>query len=161
MKGFLIFLVLVVGGSLYFLAHTAEIGRDAIVAVEKEEGPLDQAFTDQIYKDPAAFAVKYKPLLERRAKIAKWLSILGESALVLDLGRTSQARYDESPLATDPNYGILLYRRAMASDEEIGPAQALESYEACRRYITLFPQGQYTDECQKMFNRLQFKYNFK
>jgi hypothetical protein len=159
MKGFLIFVALIVGASLYVLANTHELGQAAIASVEKDEGPNDQAFQDQMFGDPAKFAEKYRPMLQRRAQIAKVLPYAGEGDLMIDLICKTRDRYDQSSLANDPVYGDMLYRLAEAYEDQGGPIPAGEAATACKRYLALFPDGKLTVEVSAMMQRLSYKYN--
>ena len=161
MKGFLIFMVLVVGGSIYFFTHTADFGKQAIASLEAEEKPDAPAFQEGLYRDPVAFAANNQVFLEKRATIAKWLGILGEKGMMQDICKRSRDLYHDSNLSTDPAYGDMLWRSAADYDdqESMGPAQ--QSLELCRTYLALFPTGAHREEVSGIATRIQYKYNFK
>jgi hypothetical protein len=157
MKGFLIFMVLLVGGSVYFLTHTEELANQALASIQKDEGPADQTFQDQ-FKDPAQFSLKYKPMLEHRALLVKILPFLGESALMLDVARDSQDRYDSSPLATDPTYGNLLMAYVNGLEDRGDQGGASMAFDICKQYVINNPDSPATVEFRTAMTRLNYKY---
>jgi hypothetical protein len=159
MKGFLIFMVLVVGGSIYLFTHTHELLQQAIDAVEKDEGPNDQAFQDQNSSDPVKFADRYRGDLKERVMIVRFDSFLGEDDLTLDLTRKSRDRYDQTSLANDPLYGELLYHLAQAVEDQASAISAPEANDTCKRYLALFPDGKHAIESSAMIQRLAYKFN--
>jgi hypothetical protein len=161
MKGFLIFMVLLVGGSIYLLVNSQQLCRNAIEAVDKDEGPNDQAFQDQLYADPPKFAEAHRLFLQRRMTIAKVLTILGEQDLMVEMVNNVRARYDQSALDTDPDYGELVYREAAALEDGMNSTQGAQANELCKRYLALFPDGKRAVEASAMIQRLAYKYNFR
>lgn len=161
MKGFLIFMALVVGGAVYFFTHTAEIAAQAVVALEKDEMPDAPAFQETLYKDPVSFAIKYKPFLEKRATLGKWMAILGETYPMLVLAQRTRDLYHDSTLTSDPAYGDLIWRSATALEDQASIPGATQAYELCHLYQSLFPDGEHRDEINTISTRIQYKYNFK
>jgi hypothetical protein len=157
MKGFLIFMVLFVGALIYAFTHTHELAQDAITRMKVEEGPVDQAYYDLLNRDPQAFADKYRPFMQKRASLSKWSNLVGETDLTLALGKETRERYEESPLAHEPEYGDLLFRWASLSEDQ-GNGQ--EAYNAQKKYQELFPTGQYFAESGAAVQRLMTKYNY-
>jgi hypothetical protein len=158
MKGFLIFMVLLVGGCIYVFTHTHELAQDAIDKMKLEEGVPDQAYYDLLSRDAQAFAVKYRPFVQKRESISKWAALVGETQLTMALGKETTERYDSTPLATEPEYGDLLYRWASMLEDE-GNGQ--EAYNAQKRYLELFPTGKYITQSAASIQRLMTKYNIK
>ena len=161
MKGFLIFMVLLVGGTVYFFTHTDDFAKQAIESLEKEEMPDAPAFLDTMYKDPVSFAIKNKPFLEKRAFLAKWIATLGEKSTMISLFQRTRELYHDSTLVTDPAYGELIWRAATAMEDEMNIPSATAAYELCHYYLSLFPDGEHRDDINVISTRIQYKYNFK
>lgn len=161
MKGFLIFMALIVGGTVYFFTHTDDFAKQAIEALEKEELPESPEFQALMYRDPVAFAIKNKPFLEKRAELAKWIGIIGEKSMMINLAERTRTFYHDSTLSTDPAYGDLIWRATTALEDEMSIPSAQQAYDLCHLYQSLFPDGAHRDEINVIATRIQYKYNFK
>ena len=161
MKGFLIFITLIVAGSVYFFTHTADFAAEAVKQLELEEKPDDPSFREGLYRDPAAFAASHKPYLDKRAQLGKWMSIFGEKAMMQVLATRTRNLYAESNLATDPSYGDLLWRSATELEDQNNLFMAQEALDLARLYLKDFPDGVHKDEMSATATRIQYKYNFK
>ncbi len=161
MKGFLIFMALIVGGSAYFFTHMEDIAKQMTESIEKDEQPDAPAFQELMYRDPTQFAVLNKPFLDKRAQLAKWLQILGERSAFLTLALRTHDLYKDSSLATDPSYGEILYRNAVVMEDDYNVFSAQTGYDLCHQYMALFPEGVHKDEVSAIANRMQSKFNFK
>jgi ATP-dependent exoDNAse (exonuclease V) beta subunit len=158
MKGFLIFMAVLVGGCIYVFTHTHDLAQDAINKMKLEEGVADHAVYELLTHDPQAFATKYRPFVQQRNTIAKWASLVGETDLTVELSKETQERYDTTPLSSEPDYGDLIFRLAMILEDR-GAGQ--EAYNLNKRYLELFPAGKYFTESAGSIQRLVTKYNIK
>jgi hypothetical protein len=161
MKGFLIFIVLFLGSGIYLFTHTREMGQKAWDQVILEEGSAQPAFRELMFQDPAAFKAKYQAFMQRRATIAKWMDLLGETGLLLALSRETQKLYDESTLNTDPAYGEILMRKADALLEGRDIQSGEEAWRGYKRYLELFPAGPRAGDAQMGVAAMVTRYAFQ
>jgi hypothetical protein len=156
MKGFLIFMVLLVGGSIYFLTHTDELAKEALASIQKDEGPADQSFQNQ-FQDSAQFTLKYKPMLDHRAWLVKALPLLDDSALMLDIAQDTRERYDGSPLATDPTYSNMMLAYALGLEDRGDSGGAAIAFDISKQYSANNPDSPLTPEFKLIMSRLNYK----
>jgi hypothetical protein len=156
MKAFLITLALIVAAGIFLITSYSSIGKWVVDDVAQQEGSIDD-MKAAVEKDPAAFSVKYQPLLDRRNMVGRVAEIL-DLDYFMDLSKDTLDRYLDTPLQTDPSVEHFLVKRALELDSRVLSQQAWDLFKI---YITLFPNGKDMPLVRSAMTHLTLKYGYQ
>ena len=156
MKSFLIGMAVIVAVCIFFITSYSTIGQWVITGVVQQEGTVD-SMKEQADKDPTAFALKYKPFLDRRNIIIRAAEIL-DTEYFMDLTKDTLERYLDTPLQTDDTVEHTLAKRALELDSRVATAQAWDLY---KRYMAMFPTGPNAAVVKNAMVHLSLKYGYQ
>lgn len=161
MKGFIITMVLLVGGAFVFLTQYGEVGQAMIDKVAVQEGDHDAVLAAANKENgQAAFIAKYQPLLDRR-----WM--LGAGAVYLDenwfikLSKETLDLYAETPLAMSQSYANFMFERAKRIELMGNPALINEAWALYKAHREKFPNDEHAKLVINAMSRMMTKYGMQ
>jgi hypothetical protein len=134
MKGMLVFIALVLAGSIYVLGSFGKVADPILQHICAQEGSVDSV-QDAAQDD--GFTAKYKPFLDQRYWLGTVALLLDENTF-LKVAQDTWNRYNDTPLEYDPEFGYLIFHEADLLNQRQQFASAAAMYEA---YMQLFPDG--------------------
>ena len=157
MKGFLIFMAVVVGGGVFAIVRFEDLATGYLATLAKTEGGPggSPAFETLKVEKPDDFKKKYQPILEKRLKIAVMSNYLGNGEFFEKVATETKMLYLNAPTDKNPRFGkmMVMLGERLEERQQFGPA-----FEQYKEFKANFPDHPDVKMAEVAIQRLRIKY---
>lgn len=158
MKGFFIFLAVIVSSAVAFMGYYQEIGQWYMEKVVADEGgPYPNATFDKMKIEiPEAFKAKFESDLRARMIIAKFADWTSKEAYFLKIVEETKTMYLDSSLVQKDGFGDLIFKLAEHYHEA---DRYLDAYNLFKLFVEIYPNHPDVPSARRYSEHLRVKYS--
>ena len=158
MKGFFIFLFLLVGSLISFMTYSQEICQWYMAKVVLEEGgPYPNSTFDKMKaEDPDGFKLKFENDLTARIYTAKVADLTNKEDYFMALAQETVTMYVDSSLGKKSSLGDLVYNLGLHLEDG---NHFREAYAMFKLFMQTYPDSASFPEAKRESDHLALRYN--